>query len=329
MELWIPITIAAAFLQNLRSALQKHIKGRLSTLGAAYSRFVSAWPLALAYMLGLNGIGGLSFPEPNGLYLIYCLLGAMTQILFTVVLLWMFSFRSFAVGTTFSKLEVVIIAVLGALILGDGVGAVAALVIPLSAVGVVCLSMDQANLTLRGLASGLADRPTLIGLLCAGLLGASVVFFRGAALALGGASRHRRGAVLGLLVHRLHPAERRLCARGGPDRAGVHLPRLSGVLPREGEPAGDQRYPAGRGRDPAPAAGGVGGGGGARPARWNMFRLPGSVSGETDLLDEACLVEQHLQLHVVEDAHVIQEQELRFRDRPVKEILVGRAGSHV
>ena len=34
MELWIPITIAAAFLQNLRSALQKHIKGRLSTAGA-------------------------------------------------------------------------------------------------------------------------------------------------------------------------------------------------------------------------------------------------------------------------------------------------------
>jgi len=185
MELWIPITIAAAFLQNLRSALQKHIKGRLSTLGAAYSRFVYAWPLALAYVLGLNGIGGLLFPEPNGLYLIYCLLGAVTQILFTVVLLWMFSFRSFAVGTTFSKLEVVIIAVLGALILGDGVGAVAALAILLSAVGVVCLSMDQANLTLRGLASGLADKPTLIGLLCAGLLGASVVFFRGAALALG------------------------------------------------------------------------------------------------------------------------------------------------
>jgi hypothetical protein len=47
MELWIPITIAAAFLQNLRSALQKHIKGRLSTSGAAYARFLYAWPLAL------------------------------------------------------------------------------------------------------------------------------------------------------------------------------------------------------------------------------------------------------------------------------------------
>jgi len=33
LELWIPITIAAAFFQNLRSALQKHLKGRLSTAG--------------------------------------------------------------------------------------------------------------------------------------------------------------------------------------------------------------------------------------------------------------------------------------------------------
>ncbi len=31
MELWIPITILAAFSQNLRSALQKHLKSRLST----------------------------------------------------------------------------------------------------------------------------------------------------------------------------------------------------------------------------------------------------------------------------------------------------------
>jgi drug/metabolite transporter (DMT)-like permease len=185
MELWIPITIAAAFLQNLRSALQKHIKGRLSTLGAAYARFVYAWPLGLAYVLALNGIGGLPFPTPNGLFLLYCVLGGLTQILFTVVLLWMFSFRSFAVGTTFSKLEVVIIAGLGAAILGDGLGLVAGLAILISAAGVICLSMDQTSLTLARLFSGLADKPTLIGLLCAACLGASVVFFRGAALALG------------------------------------------------------------------------------------------------------------------------------------------------
>ena len=65
MELWIPITIAAAFLQNLRSALQKHLKGRLSTVGAAYARFLYAWPFALVYVWGLHEIGGLAWPAPN------------------------------------------------------------------------------------------------------------------------------------------------------------------------------------------------------------------------------------------------------------------------
>ena len=185
MELWIPITIAAAFLQNLRSALQKHIKGRLSTAGAAYARFLYAWPLALVYVWGLNSLGGLAFPTPNWLFLLYCLLGGVTQILFTVLLLWMFSFRSFAVGTTFSKLEVVMVAGLGAAILGDGLGLLAVLAIAISAGGVVCLSMDQTRLTPGALLAGLTEKPTLIGLLCAACLGASVVFFRGGALSLG------------------------------------------------------------------------------------------------------------------------------------------------
>ncbi len=184
MELWIPITIAAAFLQNLRSALQKHIKGRLSTLGAAYARFVYAWPLALAYVWGLNSIGGLALPQPNWLFLAYCLAGGLSQILFTVVLLWMFSFRSFAVGTTFSKLEVVMVAGLSALILGDGLSAIAVLAIAISAAGVVCLSMTQSNLTLGALWSGLTEKATMIGLLSAAFLGASSVFYRGGALAL-------------------------------------------------------------------------------------------------------------------------------------------------
>ena len=36
MSLWIPLTIAAAFLQNLRSTLQKQLTGKLSAIGATY-----------------------------------------------------------------------------------------------------------------------------------------------------------------------------------------------------------------------------------------------------------------------------------------------------
>lgn len=183
IALWIPVTIAAAFLQNLRSALQKAIRGRLSTAGAAYARFVYALPLAALYLWGLTAAGH-ETPAPNALFLFYCFLGGLSQILFTVVLLWLFSFRSFAVGTTFSKLETVLIAGLGAVLLGDTLGPVALLAILIGAAGTVSLAMTDAKLSPGALLRGMGEKATLIGLLSAALLGASVVFFRGAALAL-------------------------------------------------------------------------------------------------------------------------------------------------
>jgi len=186
MPLWIPITIAAAFLQNLRSVLQKSIKGRLSTTGASYARFIYALPLAALYVWSLTKFGSYELPVPNQKFLIYCVLGSISQILFTVVLLWMFSFRSFAVGTTFSKLEVVLIAIMGSLLLGDTLGQGAILAVVIGAVGTIVLSLTETKLTIGGLLRGMGEKTTWIGLLCAALLGASVVFFRGAALALNG-----------------------------------------------------------------------------------------------------------------------------------------------
>ncbi len=183
-ELWIPVTLAAAFAQNLRSALQRHLKGRLSNAGAAYVRFFYALPLALAYVWGLQALGGLALPEANPRFLVYCLLGGVAQILFTALLLWLFQFRNFAVGTTFSKLEVVQVAILGAVLLGDSLSGAAVLAIAISAVGVVALSIGQSRITVRTLLAGLWSKPTLIGLTSAVFLGASVVFFRGASLAL-------------------------------------------------------------------------------------------------------------------------------------------------
>ena len=51
--LWIPLTIAAAFLQNVRSALQKHLKGELGTIGATFVRFGYGFPFALLYLAAL------------------------------------------------------------------------------------------------------------------------------------------------------------------------------------------------------------------------------------------------------------------------------------
>ena len=85
MELWIPITLAAAFFQNLRSALQKHLKGRLSTPGATFSRFAYAAPLALVYVAALGALTGEPLPRPNVTFALYALVGGLAQITATAL----------------------------------------------------------------------------------------------------------------------------------------------------------------------------------------------------------------------------------------------------
>jgi drug/metabolite transporter (DMT)-like permease len=185
MELWIPLTIAAAFFQNIRSAMQKHLKGKLSTLGAAYVRFVYAWPIALVYFFAVVYIEGQPLPGLHSGFLFYALFGGICQIMFTVFLLWLFSFHNFAVGTTISKLETVMVAVFGLILLGDKLTASVIIAIAMSTVGLVVLSAGQAKLGINNLISGLWRLSTLIGLACAAWLGMSVVLFRAASLSLG------------------------------------------------------------------------------------------------------------------------------------------------
>ena len=99
-ELWVPITLAAAFLQNLRSALQKYLKGRLSTAGATMTRFVYAVPFALAYVLVLNRQFDLPWPAVHGVFLGYMALGGVTQIAATALL-----------GFYLSDIEVTVVAI--------------------------------------------------------------------------------------------------------------------------------------------------------------------------------------------------------------------------
>ena len=184
MELWIPLTIAAAFFQNIRSAMQKHLKGKLSTLGASYVRFVYAWPIALVYLFAVIVIEGQPLPDFNSSFLLYALFGGICQIMFTIFLLWLFSFHNFAVGTTFSKLETVMVAIFGLLLLGDKLTPAIIIAIAMSTLGLVVLSVGQTKLSINNLISGLWRLPTLIGLACAAWLGMSVVLFRAASLSL-------------------------------------------------------------------------------------------------------------------------------------------------
>ena len=50
MPLWIPITIAAALCQNIRTTMQQKIRGILSVDGANFVRYLYGAPLALGML---------------------------------------------------------------------------------------------------------------------------------------------------------------------------------------------------------------------------------------------------------------------------------------
>lgn len=186
IELWIPITIFAAFCQNLRSAVQKHLKGVLSNAGATFSRFGYGFPVVFAYVLALHYGADMAWPEPNLRFVIYGLIGGAAQIAATFLLVWLFSFRDFAVGTTYSKTETVQAALFGLVILGDGVGLAGSIGIFVSLIGVMLLSTAKSGLEWRRLLLSWTERTALIGVLSGTLFGVAAVTFRAASLSLDG-----------------------------------------------------------------------------------------------------------------------------------------------
>ena len=177
MEVWIPITIGAAFLQNLRSMLQKRAVGTLSVNGATYIRFCYALPFVWLYLtyLGLSR----ALPEVSLVFLLHCLVAGMAQILGTSFLIASFAYDKFAVGTTFSKTEVALTALFGFVVLEDTLGASEWAGIAVSFFGVALMSARGA---LRDLFHG--NRALMLGMLAGAGFAIAAVNYRAAALSL-------------------------------------------------------------------------------------------------------------------------------------------------
>jgi drug/metabolite transporter (DMT)-like permease len=183
--LWIPLTIGAALLQSLRSAVQRHLTRVLSTNGATFTRFAYGLPLAVLYILLLTEGLGATWPVPRADFWLWTVTGSLSQILATSLLLLVFRWKNFAVGIAYSKTEVVQAALFGLVFLGEHVTWLGALAILLGTVGVMLFSLKKDAHPLRAFLTGWLERPALLGLVSAALFGVSAVGFRAASLSLG------------------------------------------------------------------------------------------------------------------------------------------------
>ncbi|MEM8789143.1 MAG: DMT family transporter [Pseudomonadota bacterium] len=191
-DLWIPITIAAAFFQNLRFMLQKTLTGRLSTLGVTFSRFLFAAPLAWVVVAGLLARDGAAWPGLTPAFAGFAAVGAVAQILATALLVFLFSLRNFAVGVTLSKTETVTTALLSAAILAEPVGPGAWAAIAVTVAGLAALSGPSVPGAMLG---GLVSRAAAIGVAAGAIFAVASVGYRGASLALAGGDVWVRAAV--------------------------------------------------------------------------------------------------------------------------------------
>jgi len=185
--LWIPVTVWAAFAQTVRNAAQRHLTTELGTLGATLVRFLYGLPFAAAWLLVVKEFTASAIPQPGQGFLMWVVLGAVSQIAATALLLATMQARNFALGVAYSKTEVLQVALFGLAFLGDPISAPAGLAMLSGTLGVLLLSPADRERPLRTLAAGWTSRTAALGLSCGALFAMSAVGYRGAALALAGA----------------------------------------------------------------------------------------------------------------------------------------------
>jgi drug/metabolite transporter (DMT)-like permease len=186
MELWILVTVGAAFMQCVRTAMQKHLKGQLSTNGAGFVRFFYGFPFAILYVLLLVQAFGYALPGPNARFWTFALIGGVAQIVATSLLILVFSFRNFAVGTIYSKTEVVQTAIFGWLLFEQPLSGMGWLAIAIGAAGVMTLSLAKTDAGVRQFLLGWTEKSALIGIASGFLFSVSALAIREASLSLDG-----------------------------------------------------------------------------------------------------------------------------------------------
>lgn len=171
---WIIATLIAAVAQTGRNAAQRHLTTQIGTMGATAVRFLFGLPFALIFLAVLSL--WVELPRPDLSVLGWAALGAMAQIGATALMLQTMNLRGFGVVTALIKTEPVTLAVIGAVLLAEPLGAARMAAITVATFGVVMMS--GVNWRQGGW------QPIAMGVAAGLLFGLSSIGFRGGILAL-------------------------------------------------------------------------------------------------------------------------------------------------
>lgn len=183
MELWVPITLFAALMQSVRTAIQKKLVGRVSANGASFDRFLYGAPWAIAALIAVSHLTGQALPGLNPSFVVHILIGGVAQIVATTLLIHALTLRNFAVGTTYSKTEIIQVAIFGAVVFGEPLAPLAWLAIVASLAGVLVLA-KPAKASLAETLGAFKEPAALVGIGSGALFAVAALTIRTASLSL-------------------------------------------------------------------------------------------------------------------------------------------------
>ena len=185
--MWMTVTVAAAMFQTSRTAMQQRLRALLSVSGAGFVRYVWGAPIAFA-AVGVLAISGQHLPSPPTRFWPLIAGGGLAQIVATILLISAFDARGFAVGTVYSKTEVVQVAVFSAVLVNEALRPLGWMATVLCMAGVVLLAGGRSIF-------GHPDRAALLGLLAGTGFGLAAIGIRAATQSLGDAPAFVRAIV--------------------------------------------------------------------------------------------------------------------------------------
>jgi drug/metabolite transporter (DMT)-like permease len=179
---WLPFTLLAAVLQASRTSLQHRLRALLSVSGSGFVRYLYGAPLSVAAVVGMR-LAGVHIPVPPFRFWPIIASAGLAQIFGTVFLIRSFDARNFAIGTVYSKTEVIQVALFSWAILGETITLIGWLAIVICLAGVAVLgSKGQSIRTILG---ALGDRGAQYGIAAGGVLGLAAIALRAASKSLG------------------------------------------------------------------------------------------------------------------------------------------------
>ena len=141
---WVLITAIASLSQTLRSVFQKNLIEDVGVLASAYSRFIFALPfIALLAVFFLDTQELVILKNLSSTAWFFLIAASICQILFTIILIKLFTLRSFAIGVAFSKTEVIQTTLLEIIIVGFILTSQVLLAIIIGFIGMLFMSKQK------------------------------------------------------------------------------------------------------------------------------------------------------------------------------------------